>query len=80
MERQSPLFVWLLIIVIPAPMGKEGKKRNGLELAFGASKRKAVINSYPKGDEFMLKEGCTLAIGKDKMDRCATALRCRQTE
>jgi hypothetical protein len=62
------------------PTGNGGKKRNGLELAFGAGRLKAVINSYPKGDEFMLKGGYVLAIGKDKMGRCVLALKCQQTE
>jgi hypothetical protein len=79
-ERQLPLFVWLPIIVIAALTGSGRKKQNGLGLAFGANKRKVVINSYPRGDEFMLKEGYTLAVGKGKMDRCVLALKCQQIE
>jgi len=75
MERQLHLFVWLPTIVIWALTGSEEKKLNGLGLVFGASKPKAVINSYPRGGEFMLKGGYTLAIGKGKMDRCVLALR-----
>jgi len=80
MERQLPLFVWLLIVVTLLLTEKAGKKQNGSGLAFGANKLKAVINSYPKGGEFMLKGGYTLAVGKDKMDRCVLALKCKQTE
>jgi hypothetical protein len=80
MERQLPLFVWLPIIVMLALTGSGRKKQNGLGLVFGASKLKAVINSYPKGGEFMLKGGYTLAIGKDRTGRCVLALKCQQTE
>jgi hypothetical protein len=57
-----------------------GKKRNGLGLVFGAGKLKAATNSYPKGSEFTLKGGYTLAVGKGRMDRCVLAWRCLQTE
>jgi hypothetical protein len=80
MERRLPPFAWLPIIVIVALTGSGGKKQNGLELASGASRLKAVINSYPKGDEFMLKGGYTPAIGKGKMGRCVLASKCQQTE
>jgi len=80
MGKQLPLFVWLLVVVtLPLPE-RAGKKQTGLELAFGASKLKAVINSYPKGNEFMLKGDYTLAVGKGKMDRCVLALKCQETE
>lgn len=78
MGRQLPLSAWLPIIVTAVLTGNEGKKRNGLELAFGVSKLKAAINSYLKGDEFTLKGGYILAIGKGKMDRCVPVLKCLQ--
>jgi hypothetical protein len=80
MGRQLPLFVWLLVVVILLLLERVGKKQNGLGLAFGASKLKAVINSYPKGSEFILKGDYTLAIGKDRTGRCVPALKCQRTE
>jgi len=73
MGKRLPLSEWLPIIGIVALTGKEEKKQNGLELAFGVSRLKAVINSYPRGNEFTLKGDCVLAIGKDRMDRCVLA-------
>jgi hypothetical protein len=80
MGRLSLLFAWLPIIVMLVLTGSAGRKRSGLELAFGAGKLKAVINFYPKGSEFLLKGDYTLAVGKGKMDRCVLAWRCLQTE
>jgi hypothetical protein len=53
--------------------GSGGKKQNGLELAFGVSRLKAVINSYLRGDEFMSKGDYVPVIGKGKTDRCVLA-------
>jgi single-strand DNA-binding protein len=63
--------------------GSDGERREETEwfrVSVWASKLKAVINSYPKEGEFMLKEGYILAIGKGKMGRCVLVLKCQQTE
>ena len=80
MEKQLPLSAWLPISVIVVLTGSGEKKQNGLGLVSGAGKLRAVTNSCPKGDEFMLKGGCVLAIGKGKMVRCVLVLKCQQTE
>jgi hypothetical protein len=80
MGKQLRLSAWLPTIVIVVLTGNGGKKQNGLELAFGVSRLKAVINSYLKGDEFTLKGDYVLAIGKGKMDKCVLVLKCLQIE
>jgi hypothetical protein len=75
MAKRLPLSVWLLIAVIPLLLGRVRRRLIGLGSPFGASKLRVAINFCPKGNKFMLKGDCMLAIGRGKMGKCVLALR-----